>query len=102
MLFSMFIQPNHFDNFTVAITIVADLNLYMYSASVYFSNSFKIILTGQTSPIELGKHAEESTVEAVKVSHLRYLLVEIIVILLCLYKHEYILMIMIVTVLSCQ
>ena len=97
----MFIQPNHFDNFTVAITIVADLNLYMYSASVYFSNSFKIILTGQTSPIELGKHAEESTVEAVKVSHLRYLLVEI-VILLCLYKHEYILMIMIVIVLSCQ
>ena len=26
---------------------------------------------GQTTPIELGKTAEESTVEAVKVSHLR-------------------------------
>lgn len=67
----------------------------MYSASVYFSNSFNINLTGQTSPIELGKHAEESTVEAVKVSHLRYLLVEIVV-LLCLYKHDFILMIMMV------
>ena len=60
----------------------------MYSGSVYFPNSFNINFTGQTTPIELGKHAEESTVEAVKVSHLRYLLVEIVV-LLCLYKHDY-------------
>ena len=28
-------------------------------------------IAGQTSPIELGKAAEESAVEAVKVSHLR-------------------------------
>lgn len=36
------------------------------------------LTTGQTTPIELGKHAEESTVEAVKVSHLRQYFIVII------------------------
>ena len=85
--FSLSIQPNYFDNFIIAFTIDTDLNTCT-RGSVYFPNSFNINFTGQTTPIELGKHAEESTVEAVKVSHLRYLLLEIVV-LLCLYKHDY-------------